>query len=79
MLDDCLERARLGEEMGRAGDDDQGLCCCQPVKSQPIELDDFMIRSTDDQESWRANLVESIACKIGATAARANPNQYPRP
>ena len=69
MFYDRLERALLGEEMGRAGNDDQGLRCCQPDKSQPIELYDFMIRSADDQESRGANLVESIAGEIGATAA----------
>ena len=69
MLDDHLERAVLGEEMGRTGNDDQRLRSLQSGKSQPIELDDFVIGSADDQEGRGGDPVERIARQIGTTAA----------
>src|SRR5690606_15279364 len=66
---DLLQRARLLEEMGRAGHDDEFLLGAQRVVRLPVQADDDVVEPADDQERRRADLAERVAGQIGAAAA----------
>jgi hypothetical protein len=63
-LDDLIEGTRFLEQMGRSWDDVQALDAVQPREGVLIELQHTSIGASYNQQSWRANLRESVTSEV---------------
>ena len=70
VLDHRIERARLLEEMRRAGNDREPLCAAQFVESRAIEAKHNIVVTTDDQEGGGADRGQCPPGEVRAAAAR---------
>jgi hypothetical protein len=72
VIDDRFERARLGEQMSGAGDDLQCLSAAKACECLLVELDDAEVGAAHDQQGGNADVIEDVAGKVRAAAARDN-------
>ena len=70
VLDDCLERSRLFEEMRGAGHDDELLCTAERGERGAIERQHLDIIAADDQQGRSFYGRERLPGEVGTTAAR---------
>src|SRR6516162_4039482 len=70
VLDDCLERSRLFEEMRGAGHDDELLCTAERGERGAIERQHLDIIAADDQQGRSFYGRERSPGEVGTTAAR---------
>src|SRR5208283_5672994 len=67
---DALQRSRLLEEMGGAGDDVEARLAAKPTQRPSVELEHFMIEAADDQQRGRFDMRQALGGEVGASAAR---------
>ena len=65
-----LERARLLEQVGRAGHDDQFLLAAQQCAASAVHPDHRHVVAAHDQQRRRPHLRQCIAREVGPSAAR---------
>ena len=67
---DLVQRARLFEEVRRAGDNHQPLFTAQLRERRPVQLNDGQVVAADYQQGWRLDMRQGRSRQIGAPAPR---------
>ena len=67
---DFIQRARLLEEMRRAGDDYELSLAAHLGERCAVQREDLEVVAADDEKRWRAHARQGVPCKIGPSAAR---------
>ena len=62
---DFLEGARLGEEVGGAGDDLELAVAAELIVRLAVELQDDLVGATDDQQGGRLTFCSAPAARSG--------------
>ena len=80
VFDDRLQRARFRKEMGGARNNLDRFWSLQHRERLFVQFDYAEINAADDQQSWRAYVLQHLAGKIGTPAARHDrPNAVAEP
>lgn len=67
---DLLQRSRLLEQVGGAGDDIETRFAAKPPQRPSIEFEHFVIIAADDQKRRRLDVRQRLGGEIGASATR---------